>query len=143
MDWGIGWSVLFPPPLSDEPIPGVRRCFRPRTYIFASLADIALRLVWVLSLLPISALLDDPVNRVAFRACVSALELLRRSMWFVLRVEHEQAANGGHFRKFMWVPKAHGAPGSGTRLSGSSSYAADTVFRRRPSQPKEDPATLK
>lgn len=104
MDWGIGLSELIPPRGDAQP-PAVERCFRPRIYILASIVDIALRLVWVLSLLPVASLLEVPVNRAAFRACVSALELFRRSMWFVLRVEHEQAANGGGFRKLMWVPK--------------------------------------
>jgi hypothetical protein len=126
VDWGIGLSTLISP-RSDTPTSAAQRCFRPRTYILASIIDIALRLVWVLSLLPVASLLEVPVNRVAFRAVVSALELCRRSMWFVLRVEHEQAANGGGFRGLMWVPKTQ----KPSLARSATSLAADNAFRRR------------
>lgn len=69
-----------------------KRIFSPRVYLSACVADIALRLVWVLSLFPVGVLTQGLVNRLLFRAVISALELLRRSMWFILRVEHEQDA---------------------------------------------------
>jgi len=67
-------------------------CLQPQGLHSACVAAIILRLVWVLSLFPIGVLVNGLTNRLLFRAVISGLELLRRSMWFILRVEHEQDA---------------------------------------------------
>jgi len=88
MDWGLSCAQLMSSPMT----PMTGRSFPPLVYICASVADVALRLLWVLSLFPISAFTHGAWNQAIFRAALSALELLRRSMWVVLRIEHEQAA---------------------------------------------------
>lgn len=87
MDFALDWKTV-----TGQTDEKHQRVFRPITYLSACMADIVLRLVWVLSLFPIDVLVSGMVNRLAFRWAISALELLRRSMWFILRVEHEQDA---------------------------------------------------
>lgn len=84
MDFAIDWDTLAGSKQG--------RVFGPKVYISACVADILLRLVWVLSLFPIGVLVNGLTKRLLFRAAISCLELLRRSMWFILRVEHEQDA---------------------------------------------------
>jgi len=87
MDFSVSWETV-----TGRADGKHKRMFRPHTYIAACLADVVLRSVWVMSLFPVSAFVGGIVNRLMFRAVISALELLRRSIWFILRVEHEQDA---------------------------------------------------
>jgi len=88
------WDIKMDFAIDRETLAGRKqgRVFSPKVYISACVADIILRLVWVLSLFPIGVLVNGLTNRLLFRAVISGLELLRRSMWFILRVEHEQDA---------------------------------------------------
>lgn len=111
MDWGLSWAQLMRLRTQGRvheheqaPFSQRDRCFSPCVYVCASVADVVARLVWVLSLLPLSALTEEAWNRAIVRAVMSALELLRRSVWAVLRIEYEQTANGGGFRSILWVP---------------------------------------
>ena len=84
MDWGLlsSWSLN-------------RRIFlRPNlmypkmwVYHICILVDLALRFVWVLSLLPLEYSVAFLGNRLTF--FLGSLEILRRSMWSIFRVEWE------------------------------------------------------
>lgn len=152
MDWALSWHTLTQPRdestmVSNVMVPNNQvsrkpvhhpRLFQPTTYMAACIMDVALRLVWVLTLLPIGFFVDGLVNRMIFRAVVSALELARRSLWFILRVEHEQALNGSGFRTLNWVPSARAAGNKETlmhvslkrRNSVESEKSQFTQFRR-------------
>lgn len=81
-----------------------KRHFSPRTYFVASCLDIVLRMTWVLSLIPISLLSNDIVQRAVLQTSIATLEILRRSMWTVLRIENEQVNNASGYRALHWVP---------------------------------------
>jgi hypothetical protein len=123
MDWGLGRAelsaILFASPTStvqhyeDTTVQdttktngckGRQLLFPKYFYPCAIVFDIVARCSWVISLLPITALTDDVPTREVFRFAMTALEIARRSVWAVLRIEHEQVANASNYRALMWVP---------------------------------------
>jgi len=66
--------------------------------------DVMGRCSWVLSLLPIIDLTGDIPLREVFRFLMTAVEIMRRSIWAVIRIEHEQVSNASNYRALMWVP---------------------------------------
>lgn len=117
IDWGLGWRDLF------EPLPRLSRApsslckedvtqrhFSQRFYLLCSIVDLFARSTWVLTLMPISVISQSIVGRVVLVSLISSVEILRRSMWAVLRIEHEQVANASGYRALLWVPsKLHSA----------------------------------
>jgi len=81
-----------------------KRHFGPKTYCIAACLDVAMRMTWVLTLVPISLLSDDIVQRAVLQTSIATVEILRRSMWTVLRIEYEQVSNASRFRVLHWVP---------------------------------------
>lgn len=73
-------------------------------YIAAIVFDVCARCSWVLSLLPITVLSSNIWRREIFKTSMTALEIARRSIWAVLRIEHEQVSNSSKYRAFLWVP---------------------------------------
>jgi len=81
-----------------------KRNFSPRFYWMAVIFDIMARLTWVLTLVPITLLSDEIVPRAIFQICMSTVEIVRRCLWVVLRIENEQVTNASGFRALLWVP---------------------------------------
>lgn len=81
-----------------------RRHFSRGTYCAAAAADLLTRLSWVLTLVPIALLSDDIAQRALLQTTIATVEILRRSMWTVLRIENEQVNNASGFRALHWVP---------------------------------------
>lgn len=80
------------------------RCFSTRTYACAAVFDVLARCVWVISLMPLSFIADHTWSKEVYRVLISLLELLRRSVWSVLRIEHEQLATGSGFGDRVFIP---------------------------------------
>jgi hypothetical protein len=66
-------------------------------YAAAALLDAMLRYVWLMAAVP-AAPMGDAFSEQARVSIFAALEILRRSVWNVLRVENEQSANAGSYR---------------------------------------------
>eukprot|EP00932_Pfiesteria_piscicida_P001587 SRR837773.11544.p1 GENE.SRR837773.11544~~SRR837773.11544.p1 ORF type:complete len:181 (-),score=41.57 SRR837773.11544:21-563(-) len=81
-----------------------QRRFGRRIYWAAVLLDMLGRLTWVLALLPINIISDDVVQRSVIEMGTTIVEIVRRSMWSVLRIEYEQVSNASGFRALLWVP---------------------------------------
>lgn len=80
------------------------RMFKPWTYRLCSLLDIFARMSWVFTLMPIDIVSNDIVQREVILVFLTALEIVRRSVWAALRIENEQHTNAGGFRAILWVP---------------------------------------
>lgn len=80
------------------------RHFGAHTYLLAALLDIVARFSWVQTLMPTSVLTNDILGKEALSIGTAALEIARRSMWAVLRIEWEQVSNASGFRTLLWVP---------------------------------------
>jgi len=74
-------------------------------YWACSMLDIMLRCTWVFTLMPPHIVTKHIVWRVVFVSVISSAEVVRRSMWAVLRIENEQISNASGFRALLWVPK--------------------------------------
>jgi len=81
-----------------------KRNFSPQFYWMAVIFDIMARLTWVLTLVPITLLSDDIVWRAIFQISMSTVEIARRCVWVVLRIENEQLTNASGYRALLWVP---------------------------------------
>ncbi|CAE8680203.1 unnamed protein product [Polarella glacialis] len=82
----------------------LQRRFSPQTYWMAVITDVLLRLTWVITLMPITLLSDDIVQRDVLYSTVFSAEIFRRTLWAILRIEHEQVANASGYRALLWVP---------------------------------------
>mmetsp|Transcript_22728 Transcript_22728/g.49992 ORF Transcript_22728/g.49992 Transcript_22728/m.49992 type:complete len:604 (-) Transcript_22728:105-1916(-) len=82
----------------------VKRRFGRRFYWTAVIFDMLGRLTWVVTLLPISIISDNVVQRAAVEMSITITEIFRRSLWSVIRIEYEQASNASGFRALLWVP---------------------------------------
>lgn len=123
LDWGLGARELMPgnsaearnvdgesPKLSQKN--GLRQRHFPRkVYWLCSLVDLVARSTWVFTLMPTSLVTGNIVIRVILVSVMSSVEIVRRSMWAVLRIEYEQLSNASGFRALLWVPsKLNTAP---------------------------------
>merc|ERR1712014_471477 len=63
-----------------------RRYFSPLTYWIAVLLDVSARMTWVLTLMPITLLSDDIIQRAVIQHSIIVVEIARRSMWSILRI---------------------------------------------------------
>jgi len=101
VDWGINCQALG---FSSTAPCEFRRLYRPPVYCVCSFLDVLARFSWVLSLLPITTLTDSLLNQAGLKVFITVVEIARRSMWAVLRIENEQVSNASKFRAFHWVP---------------------------------------
>ncbi|CAK9114048.1 unnamed protein product [Durusdinium trenchii] len=115
LDWGLGARELMPgnsaearnvdgesPKLSQKN--GLRQRHFPRkVYWLCSLVDLVARSTWVFTLMPTSLVTGNIVIRVILVSVMSSVEIVRRSMWAVLRIEYEQLSNASGFRALLWV----------------------------------------
>jgi len=138
MDWGLGHDELLaifsasPTGIveqsEDAGVQDTTKTSKGRQLLFpkyfypcAIIFDIVARCSWVISLLPITALTDDVPTRELFRFAMTALEIARRSVWAVIRIEHEQVANASKYRALMWVPTKV----TNITVSSSTDYGSD------------------
>jgi hypothetical protein len=131
IDWGLGYDDLVPSASVDTstgPSTGPwrrdcsegsdmeqngqsgktrmpRRCLSRHVYWACSILDIMLRCTWVFTLMPPHIITKHLVRRVVWVSVISSAEVVRRSMWAVLRIENEQLSNASGFRALLWVPK--------------------------------------
>lgn len=133
LDWGLGFRELLaccrpseekrslPDSPSNKPARAEHpeRHFASRIYWLCGLVDVAARSTWVLTLMPITIVTGSLTGRVVLAAVISSIEIIRRSMWAVLRIEYEQVANASGFRALLWVPsKLNAAADRRTTLPG-------------------------
>jgi len=137
LDWGLGrnellcWCRRVPEEESREPsVPSTptgkparaerpERHFAGHIYWLCSFIDLAARSTWVLTLMPITIVTGSITGRVVLVSIISSVEIIRRSMWAVIRMEHEQLANASGFRALLWVPsKLNAAADRRTALPG-------------------------
>jgi hypothetical protein len=90
----------------------------PAIYYVCMLLNMALRCVWVLTISP--GINFDENHKSLQLFFFGALEILRRCMWNIFRVENEQLHNVGEFRAIKAVP----LPDIGKRHQGVSSIFA-------------------
>ncbi|CAE7567901.1 xpr1 [Symbiodinium natans] len=114
LDWGLSYKELlyacpcFPckstaaKTRSNLTVTG--RQFPIKAYVLCSLMDIFARSTWVFTLMPTSLVTGNIVARVILVSVMSSIEIIRRSMWAVLRIEYEQVSNASGFRALLWVP---------------------------------------
>ena len=91
VDWGMLDAIRYHGVLS---LPGQPMFLRThlmyrdtRFYYFAIIADLLLRAIWVVSLAPAS--LTQGFAKSAFQLLMGSLEIFRRAMWSILRIENE------------------------------------------------------
>eukprot|EP00929_Paragymnodinium_shiwhaense_P055914 TRINITY_DN27993_c0_g1_i1.p1 TRINITY_DN27993_c0_g1~~TRINITY_DN27993_c0_g1_i1.p1 ORF type:complete len:766 (-),score=135.96 TRINITY_DN27993_c0_g1_i1:251-2548(-) len=75
-----------------------------RLYIACVVLDLLARCTWVVTLVPLSMISSSIVIRVLMGSIVASIEILRRAVWMVFRLEHEQVSNASGFRALLWVP---------------------------------------
>mmetsp|Transcript_54553 Transcript_54553/g.119368 ORF Transcript_54553/g.119368 Transcript_54553/m.119368 type:complete len:681 (-) Transcript_54553:592-2634(-) len=103
LDWGLSLRDLFSLTKSEDP-ESQGRHFPRRTYLCCAVFDLAARSTWVLTLMPIGVISHNIVGRVILVSVISSIEIIRRSVWAVIRIENEQVANASGFRALLWVP---------------------------------------
>ncbi|CAK0852887.1 unnamed protein product [Prorocentrum cordatum] len=107
--------------IKPERVEKPARHFPRRVYWACGLVDILARFSWVITLMPIKIITHNITYRVLLVMAISSVEIVRRSVWAILRTEYEQIANGGGFRALLWVPSKlnqgdkHRAPRRSTR----------------------------
>lgn len=108
MDWGFGrddFLPIFCPKRAREFRGSLhKRSLSPCTYTSCVALDLIARLAWVNTLLPISIITHDVVLREVLKTFLTVVEIARRAMWSVLRIEWEQVSNAGGFPALLWVP---------------------------------------
>lgn len=117
-DWGLGRADFFPTIgvysgivssgvksyEEDEPSVSQGRLLSRRTYCLCTIFDLLARSAWVLTLMPAHLITRNLAGSVVLVSFMSSIEILRRSMWAVLRIECEQMTNASGFRTLLWVP---------------------------------------
>jgi hypothetical protein len=100
VDWGLGRRT--------HGFLRKRLMYRVRWPYFAAIAvDLALRFVWTLTLVPINAQDGSQANLAQLpwlKNAVGPIEIVRRSMWLMLRLECEHLHNTFRFRDLNHVP---------------------------------------
>eukprot|EP00928_Gymnodinium_smaydae_P054652 TRINITY_DN38381_c0_g1_i1.p1 TRINITY_DN38381_c0_g1~~TRINITY_DN38381_c0_g1_i1.p1 ORF type:complete len:708 (+),score=183.57 TRINITY_DN38381_c0_g1_i1:208-2331(+) len=80
------------------------RIFPTRIYWICSVLDFLARITWVTTLMPSKIITSDRVVSVVFVSYVASMEILRRSVWAVLRIEHCQMVSDNNFRALVRLP---------------------------------------
>eukprot|EP00438_Fugacium_kawagutii_P015900 Skav226673 [mRNA] locus=scaffold861:319722:322902:+ [translate_table: standard] len=93
--------------LSQSPA-SPQRHFPRKVYWLCSLVDLVARSTWVFTLMPTSVVTGNIVLRVILVSVMSSVEIMRRSMWAVLRgIEYEQLTNASRWQLMeCWKPAA-------------------------------------
>eukprot|EP00930_Biecheleria_cincta_P072140 TRINITY_DN59589_c0_g1_i1.p1 TRINITY_DN59589_c0_g1~~TRINITY_DN59589_c0_g1_i1.p1 ORF type:complete len:350 (+),score=30.33 TRINITY_DN59589_c0_g1_i1:102-1052(+) len=104
------------------------RVFSKHVYWICGVLDIILRCTWVFTLMPLHAFTKNIVGRVVFVSIISSAEVVRRSVWAVLRIENEQVSNASGFRALLWVPSKLNAEDIRRRSGLEQSYLLDPLL---------------
>mmetsp|Transcript_66822 Transcript_66822/g.118316 ORF Transcript_66822/g.118316 Transcript_66822/m.118316 type:complete len:733 (-) Transcript_66822:73-2271(-) len=104
------------------------RHFPKRVYWICSFLNLIARSTWVFTLMPTSIVTGNIVGRVVLVSVMSSVEILRRGIWAVLRMEYEQVSNASGFRALLWVPSKLNSGGAGITGKGVEKPAS-TVIR--------------
>jgi hypothetical protein len=106
-----------------------RMITKKRYYYLAIVVDLFLRFFWAYTLIPYSA------NRNAFSVLslyvapfAAVAEILRRTMWSVLRLENEHVNNTAGYRKYKHIPLHYSLPESKTsRAKDNKRYVSVSI----------------
>jgi len=153
LDWGLGSKELFGSVVHDRaqdlgggqaqhqysnsnlvaPFERERHFARP-VYLLCIVFDLLARSTWALTLMPVTIVSRSLTGRVVLVSLISSIEIVRRSIWAVLRIEHEQVANASGFRALLWVPtKLHvGATGGAESTAPRRSTTKSSCGMRQP-----------
>ncbi|CEM00571.1 unnamed protein product [Vitrella brassicaformis CCMP3155] len=101
MDWGLA----FDPDNYLRP----QRMYPPWLYYSISLVNLFGRLSWAMNLMPIEILDNERLNSNLITLWVSTMEILRRTLWALIRLENEHLTNSSRYRAMLWVPPLLGA----------------------------------
>lgn len=121
MDWGLSLRdfeyilgrVRNGPRDRGQELPSVAdRCFTPSEFLAMVVLDLLFRCTWVITLMPVRILTRALKQEKDMEICVQlglaslvgALEIARRSMWTVARMEYEQVSNAAGYGSLMWAP---------------------------------------
>jgi len=72
--------------------------------LFSIISNSLLRFPGFFTLMPISVFQNSYVNNEVLLTACAVLELLRRSIWSVIRIEREQRNNDENFRDIQYIP---------------------------------------
>ena len=98
MDWGLLRSAQKGKVLLRPKI-----LYPPCLYYFAMLINLALRLLWILPLMPFSQF--DNIKNIQVVVLIQALgEAFRRTMWALIRIENEKVNNFEKYRNILTIP---------------------------------------
>jgi len=64
-----------------------------------------LRFNWTLTLVPYEAFNNAYINTEVLYTIILILEIFRRTLWTILRVERENTGNAERYRKIDYLPK--------------------------------------
>jgi len=62
------------------------------------------RSTWALNFLPLYIVSKELTTQVGLLFFIVVVEIARRSLWVVLRLEWEQVSNASGYRALLWVP---------------------------------------
>ncbi|CAG9327816.1 unnamed protein product [Blepharisma stoltei] len=79
--------------------------FEKKLYYFIMICNGFLRYAWSLSLLPLTFFENDYFNAEIILMLMCILELFRRTLWTLLRIERERSENTEKYRKIDYIPK--------------------------------------
>eukprot|EP01053_Blabericola_migrator_P008735 Blabericola_migrator_1__8734@NODE_45_length_16846_cov_82_345015_g41_i0_p4_GENE_NODE_45_length_16846_cov_82_345015_g41_i0NODE_45_length_16846_cov_82_345015_g41_i0_p4_ORF_typecomplete_len387_score57_89EXS/PF03124_14/2_1e33_NODE_45_length_16846_cov_82_345015_g41_i039915151 len=74
-------------------------------YYAISVLNLAGRLTWALTLIPVSLVSDQIVTNAIILLFVGTMEIVRRAAWMMIRLENEHLTNSSMYRAMLWVPK--------------------------------------
>jgi hypothetical protein len=108
-----------------------RLMYAPVVYWVAVVADFFLRFIWTLTLVPS----DAESLPIAFRSItlhlkplLGAIEILRRGMWSLIRVESQHLSNYERFRRIDFIPLHFSTPKESKKEAGRSVWIEIAVF---------------
>jgi len=81
-----------------------KRLFGAYFYGFACIFDILARCTWTINFLPITFISKDLDHQAALFFYLVVVEISRRAVWAIIRMEWEQLSNASAFRSLLWVP---------------------------------------
>eukprot|EP00922_Rhytidocystis_sp_ex-Travisia-forbesii_P049623 GHVS01073843.1.p1 GENE.GHVS01073843.1~~GHVS01073843.1.p1 ORF type:complete len:920 (+),score=172.47 GHVS01073843.1:197-2956(+) len=112
IDWGFDSAYA-------EPSQGVAfirrsgsRMYPQWMYVTIAVLNLFGRSTWAMTLMPIEILADKELNATLIALVVSAIEIMRRSAWTLLRLENEHLTNSSKYRAMLWVPRLYAGGGA-------------------------------
>ncbi|KAH0477582.1 MAG: uncharacterized protein KVP18_003413, partial [Porospora cf. gigantea A] len=74
-------------------------------YSLIGVMNVSGRLTWAMTLMPIHILSSELLMSTVLALIVSAVEIVRRCGWCILKLETEHLTNSSRYRAMLWVPK--------------------------------------